>query len=66
MNVNCETCGKLYRIDTEKIIGEKAKFTCTNCGSVTIITIPESQVPEMDSDFALDGQTAQKTSSAHH
>ncbi|MCP3872037.1 MAG: hypothetical protein GY699_02635, partial [Desulfobacteraceae bacterium] len=66
MNVNCETCGKLFRIDTENIKGEKAKFTCSNCGSDTIITIPESQVPEIDSDIAFNGQTAQKTSSAHH
>jgi HAMP domain-containing protein len=44
MIVNCEGCGKKYSIDTEKIAGETAKFTCRVCNHVnTVVKRPSAR-----------------------
>lgn len=40
MIVICEECGKKYRIDTEKIKGRKAKFSCKSCGHLVSVVKP--------------------------
>ncbi len=53
MIVNCEECGKRYKIDPEKIRGDKARFKCRGCGHVITVTRPqqppdEPKEPETD------------------
>lgn len=42
MIVICEECGKKYRVETEKIKGNKASFRCLTCNYVTIFSKPEN------------------------
>jgi predicted Zn finger-like uncharacterized protein len=44
MIVICEECGKNYRVDPEKIQGNKARFKCTDCGH--LITALKSSLLE--------------------
>ena len=37
MIVICEECGKKYRIDPEKIKGDKARFKCRSCSHVITV-----------------------------
>lgn len=41
MIINCEECGKRYRIDENKIKGEKARLKCKACGNIMEITKPQ-------------------------
>jgi hypothetical protein len=36
----CEDCGKKYRVDTVKIKGRAASFTCRSCGHQIVVTRP--------------------------
>ncbi len=47
MVVTCDECGLLYRIDPEKIIGQRAKFSCKGCTHSIIVQ------KEEDADQAL-------------
>ena len=40
MIVSCEDCGKQYRIHTEKIRGQSARFRCKACGHVISVNKP--------------------------
>lgn len=46
----CEECGKQYRIDPEKIPGEKTKFKCKACGHMVTAhkpaSVPETPMPD--------------------
>lgn len=60
----CESCGKKYRIDLEKMPGSSAKFNCTQCSSLISIQKPAEEGPpevladaDMDTGFDLDGET---------
>jgi predicted Zn finger-like uncharacterized protein len=37
MIVNCEECGKRYKIDPDKIPGDRAKFKCKECGHIITV-----------------------------
>ena len=59
MLVICEECGKNYRIDPEKITGNKAAFKCSACGHLIVVRKPlqnavkkkhKSPSPRIDSD----------------
>jgi len=53
MQITCEQCGKMYRLDESKITGEKARLRCKACQHVMLITKPEPE-PEVrweDADF---------------
>lgn len=41
MLVICEDCAKKYNIDESRIKGEKAKFTCKECGHIIVVEKPE-------------------------
>lgn len=41
MLIICEDCAKKYNIDETRIKGEKAKFTCKECGHIIIVEKPE-------------------------
>jgi methyl-accepting chemotaxis protein len=46
----CEECKKKYRIDPEKILGEKTKFKCKACGHMITAhkPVPEPETPMPD------------------
>jgi predicted Zn finger-like uncharacterized protein len=46
MIVICEECAKKYRINPEKIKGEKAKFKCKACNHLITVSKPEVNFPD--------------------
>jgi DNA-directed RNA polymerase subunit RPC12/RpoP len=42
----CEECGKKYRVDTGKILGQVAGFTCRSCGHRILVTRPQPVTSE--------------------
>ena len=47
MIVICEECGKKYRVETDKIKGQKASFKCMTCHHVTVFSKPENN-PDLE------------------
>jgi len=45
MLVICEDCAKKYNIDESRIKGEKAKFTCRECGHIIVVEKPKAVEP---------------------
>lgn len=41
MQVTCDYCGKVYKVDENKIKGEKARLKCRSCEHVIIVTKPD-------------------------
>jgi methyl-accepting chemotaxis protein len=62
MEVQCENCGKIYRINEAKIKGHSAKFKCVDCDN--IITV-EKPAPKVD-DAADFGSVAASSSQMDH
>ena len=46
MIINCDNCGKRFRIDENKISGERARFRCNACNSIMVVDLAE----KMDSE----------------
>ena len=46
MIVNCENCGKRYRIEPEKLKGQTARFRCRGCNEIITVSKPEPVPPE--------------------
>jgi len=42
MIIECEGCGKQYKIDLDKMKDEKAKFKCKSCSHLIVVTKTES------------------------
>ena len=38
MQVTCDYCGKIYKVDENKIKGEKARLKCRSCEHIIIVT----------------------------
>jgi len=49
MIIECEGCGKQYKIDPEKMKEEKAKFKCKSCSHLIVVTKPVSSEGAMAS-----------------
>ena len=45
MQVTCDNCGKIYRVDENKIKGAKARLKCRACANVIIVTDFISVIP---------------------
>ncbi len=43
MIVSCEDCGRQYRIHTDRIRGQNARFRCEACGQIISVTKPSGQ-----------------------
>jgi methyl-accepting chemotaxis protein len=41
MDINCDACGKKYRVDETKMKGESAKVKCNACNNIMVITNPK-------------------------
>jgi methyl-accepting chemotaxis protein len=46
LQVACNKCGKTYRVDENKIKGEKARFRCTACKSILVVAKPKPEEPQ--------------------
>jgi len=51
MQITCDQCGKMYRVDETKIKGEKARLRCKSCQHIILITKP---APVEESDIRWD------------
>ena len=49
MIIECEGCGKQYKIDPDKMKEEKAKFKCKSCSHLIVVTKTESSGDAMAS-----------------
>jgi DNA-directed RNA polymerase subunit RPC12/RpoP len=54
--VICEECGKKYRVDTTKIIGLAAGFSCRSCGHRILVARPRP-----DDGSSAEGAAGQRT-----
>ncbi len=43
MLVICEECAKKYNIDENRIKGERARFSCLECGHIIVVEKPQNQ-----------------------
>lgn len=41
MEINCDECGKEYRIDLSKMTVKTGKFKCKVCNNILVVTQPE-------------------------
>ena len=41
MLVICEDCAKKYNVDETRIKGDKARFTCQECGHIIVVIKPK-------------------------
>jgi len=49
----CEECSKKYNVDEAKIKGERARFSCQECGHViTVVKQKKQSHTTLDSTFA--------------
>jgi methyl-accepting chemotaxis protein len=46
LQVACNKCGKTYRVDENKIKGEKARFRCTACKNILVVAKPKPEEPQ--------------------
>ncbi len=46
----CEECGKKYRVDTDKILGQAAGFGCRSCGHRILVARPQAIVGDPSDD----------------
>lgn len=56
MIVTCETCGKKYQVQPERINGDSARFKCKGCGAMVSVTNPQKK-PSPEG-LVLDSQPA--------
>lgn len=66
MIVNCEGCGKKYRVEPEKIKGREARFKCRGCSQIVTVVKPEPE-PEFDFDsldIAVDSPISEPSTAA--
>ena len=45
MLVICEDCAKKYNVDENRIKGEKARFSCYECGHIIVVEKPKAVEP---------------------
>ena len=51
MIIFCEECGKKYKIDESKIIGDKGRCKCRTCGHIMEISKPQSEPETVSEDL---------------
>ena len=57
MLVICEDCAKKYNIDENRIKGEKARFTCKECGHIIVVEKPKVEEPAHETKPMSDEET---------
>ena len=61
----CDSCGKQYRIDPEKMGTDEATFKCVECGSLIEVKKPQAGAPGIEPpDDAAQSRKATKTADA--
>gem|GEM_PF-1240765 len=44
----CEECSKKYNIDASKMRGERARFSCQECGHIIVVVKVNNNQPDPD------------------
>lgn len=57
----CEECGKKYRVDIDKILGQVAGFSCRSCGHRILVTRPQPAVSDPSGHIAGQRQALDST-----
>jgi len=52
----CEECSKKYNIDESKMRGEKARFSCQECGHIIVVTKKKETTGQTGRKTAAQGQ----------
>lgn len=64
MVVICEDCAKKYNVDETKIKGERARFSCRECGHIIVVQKPKaSSVQQNRASHGDDGSGSKQTAS---
>ena len=64
MQITCDNCGKKYRVDENKIKGERARLKCKACENIIVVTKPASTQPPTLPDPAAIAPTDEKPTTA--
>ena len=64
MQITCDNCGKKYRVDENKIKGERARLKCKVCENIIVVTKPASTQPPTPPDPAAIAPTDEKPTTA--
>ncbi|MCL2790322.1 MAG: zinc-ribbon domain-containing protein [Desulfobulbus sp.] len=46
MLVICEECSKKYNIDESKMKGDRARFSCQECGNIIVVVKQKNGLPD--------------------
>ena len=65
MIVFCEECGRKYRVDTAKIKGKAAKFTCTSCNHLIVVKKPDAESISPSASFLAETEPISEEESAY-
>ena len=60
MQITCDNCGKKYRVDENKIKGERARLKCKACDNIIVVAKPASTQPPTPPDQAAIAPTDEK------
>lgn len=52
----CEECSKKYNIDESKMKGQRARFSCQECGHIIVVTKSGTTPPEKSSAGTTPGE----------
>jgi len=58
----CEECSKKYNIDGSKMKGDRARFSCKECGHIIVVVRQEQTDPHHDPDAASDSAASPRDS----
>ena len=64
MQITCDNCGKKYRVDENKIKGERARLKCKACENIIVVTKPASTQPPVPPVQAAIAPTDEKPATA--
>jgi len=52
LEITCSECGKIYRVNENKIKGEKARLKCKSCNNILIVTKSQPETARASERFA--------------
>ena len=58
MLVICEECSKKYNVDESKMTGERARFSCHECGHIIVVV-------KQDGAGSADGKSISQNNAEH-
>jgi methyl-accepting chemotaxis protein len=64
MIVICQSCGRKYKIDPDKIKGERARFTCKGCSAMVTVDKAALEEEALDEDLLMSSPAVRQTTTA--